>query len=134
MFESSCRLLNSCKPKSVIFNTQRLSMMQLDDLRLPCDLMSVACRYCIPFTISCRRDKQKSLSSLMSSFSRMSWLKGFKEFVFRHTRRRTLYTKIVVTLFQIVLLQRALVCVPVPKIHLLTLTNDVLYIKMKLFR
>ena len=43
-----CRLLNVFKPKSEIFNTQRLSMTQFDDFKLPCDLISVEWRYSIP--------------------------------------------------------------------------------------
>ena len=46
---SSCLLLNVCKPKSVIFVTQRESMTQFEDFSAPCDRRSEVCRWCIPY-------------------------------------------------------------------------------------
>lgn len=45
---SADELLILCNPKSVIFSTNLESTTQLDDFRLPCDLMSVVCKKCIP--------------------------------------------------------------------------------------
>ena len=65
--------LKWCNPKSVILRTQRLSTTQFDDLRLPCEWISLECRYCIPFTMSWIIEAMNISSSLTSSFSRISY-------------------------------------------------------------
>ena len=54
------RARNECSPKSVSLSTNRLSTTQLELLRLPCDFMSLPCRYDMPCNHRTHRIKPHS--------------------------------------------------------------------------
>lgn len=71
-FGLSCPILNSCKPKSVNWQTHLESTKQLLDFKLPCETMSLSCKYIIPFKISLTNDDMNMWSKNKSSFARTS--------------------------------------------------------------
>lgn len=71
-FGLSCPILNSCRPKSVNWQTHLESTKQLLDLKLPCETMSLSCKYIIPFKISLTNEDMNMWSKNKSSFAKTS--------------------------------------------------------------